>query len=423
MLLKIKNIAFAIFILLALGACSNKKGISDLNGGELINTSWILFSMSGELLAEIAISLQFKGDKANGKGVCNNYFSSYSTAGNTISFATVGATKMMCPNHADVEIKYFDWLGKAQKYGIQNNHLTIQTKNGNLIFTKSPPIGMNESTNDHQSIVGTYVTEGFPDKYFQRLNISPSTDGYRVVFSASKIIGESGCSFEGVGQMNHENLIVPITFKDKKVNVVIAKKGKALEVFTQDFNNRFALMQYCNGGSSLAGNYMPQVTSTNLNGLVLDEKKFSNLELTEETLLGEKKLKQIFPEMKISKKTAQTEVSNYDYFLVENAKEKFRINLRKTKKKDFQQINSIVIDSPSIPDVYGIQTGMAFKDIKSKRPNLIITTDSHFHTIAQAKGSNIQYEICCNTSQPDKTSWSEKEVENWKVKSIIWKTS
>ena len=116
-------------------SCADKKNeMIEVDG-----TAWTLVQMPGDLPASETISLQFQEGKINGKAICNSYFSDYKIEGKSISFGPIGATKMMCPKHADVEVKYFDALRQAQEVQTSNKQLVIKTGGGDLIFEATNP--------------------------------------------------------------------------------------------------------------------------------------------------------------------------------------------------------------------------------------------------------------------------------------------
>jgi hypothetical protein len=103
---------------------------------------------------------------------------------------------------------------------------------------------------------GEYLWQEDPQGYYQTVNITESSTGeYEVSFSASTIKGKPGCSFTGKGSIVNDTLKVPVTWREKKVNMTIFAEGDTVKVFTENFEDRFALNYYCTGGGSLAGDY------------------------------------------------------------------------------------------------------------------------------------------------------------------------
>ncbi len=103
---------------------------------------------------------------------------------------------------------------------------------------------------------GEYIWQEDPKGYYQSVSIGQnSTGAYEVLFSASSIKGKPGCSFEGKGSIINDTLKVPIAWRDKTVTMTLFARNDTIHVFTQGFEDRFALNYYCSGGGSLAGEY------------------------------------------------------------------------------------------------------------------------------------------------------------------------
>jgi hypothetical protein len=103
---------------------------------------------------------------------------------------------------------------------------------------------------------GEYIWQEDPQGYYQTVHITESSTGeYEVSFSASAIKGKPGCSFTGKGSIVNDTLKVPVTWREKIVDMTIFADGDTVKVFTENFEDRFALNYYCTGGGSLAGDY------------------------------------------------------------------------------------------------------------------------------------------------------------------------
>lgn len=410
------NISYSLWLLISIGlftgACSSGNSMQKLKGGSLENTTWNLTSMPAGLPKEVAIDLHFEQEKINGKAVCNRYFSSYVSDKHTISFKEIGATRMMCPEHSKLEITYLDLLSKAHTFGIDKDVLTIQTSEGDLVFHKAKKEKVLLKSDPFQ---GSFVTSGFPNDYFQSLEISRKNDCYQIVISGSKVKGKAACSFEGSGLLKNESLYVPIENDAKTVYMIIKPIDKGLEVKTEHFDDRFSLMYYCSGGTSLMGTYWPKnrsISNPKLHEKGLGTYKFG---LTKEEI--EEHLRQLFPHKSIQKKIGKREEGAYEYYAIGD-QEDVQVHLH-----DGNRISSVYLKSPILADEHGVKVGMPFHVIQAHLPKLQLKTDHHFHTYAQVPSSHIKYEICCNTDQPDKENWTEEEIRDWKVKSIIWEAS
>lgn len=112
---------------------------------------------------------------------------------------------------------------------------------------------------------GNYTLLGCDDPkgYQQSLSIKPEGEAYRVDFTASKIKDKANCSFSDLGTVRNDTLFVALSKPNEGVLMCIAPSHDQLgvEVFTQDFDKRYALMWYCAGGGSLGGSYRKSVAT------------------------------------------------------------------------------------------------------------------------------------------------------------------
>lgn len=92
--------------------------------------------MNGEIPEDVEISAVFKDGKVAGKGVCNNYFADYEIDGGKLKIGPVGATKMMCPQHATLESQYFGILPKSSTFSVKGETLSIECEGAQLRFVK-----------------------------------------------------------------------------------------------------------------------------------------------------------------------------------------------------------------------------------------------------------------------------------------------
>lgn len=407
------KIYLTIFGFFLIASCNNKQ--AKISTG-IEGTSWILQSMSGQIPSGVEIDLQFEKDKINGKGVCNRYFANYKLSGQQITFQSVGSTKMMCPEHSDLETKYFDALQNAEAFSIQDGELTIKTKDVNLVFKPTSRNSSMGAVKSGPSFSGQYYTASL-DQYWQSLAIYPDGEKYQVVFSASTVADEPACFFQGVGHLEGSKLVIPLVEKGDQTKMVITKKEKAMEVITEAATDRLALLYYCSGGASLAGTYVSQ------SDLMLSENQLGSIELKPGIIINEKILAAQFPDLQVVREIGQGDRPNFTYYSLKNTDEATQMVVDIKSSQQAQELNSVKIYTPDIPDQYGIRSGMTYAQAKKIRPSLRLITNTHFHTYAFDDASHIKYEICCNTDQIDKTTWSEQEVGNWKINSLIWEAA
>jgi heat shock protein HslJ len=108
----------------------------------LTATAWRLVSISQNgkstaVPAGITIDATFEDGRVMGRGVCNRYFASYKTSSDgTITVGDVGATLMMCPEHADFERRYFQVLKSSTRFEVLNGTLELSGMAGSLHFVE-----------------------------------------------------------------------------------------------------------------------------------------------------------------------------------------------------------------------------------------------------------------------------------------------
>jgi heat shock protein HslJ len=89
----------------------------------------VLFTPAGSPAA------QGEGNAVNGSAGCNNFFGSYSVAGDTLTAGPFGLTQMMCEESAmRVEQAFLAGLEDAQNFQITRDQLVIETATGSLLL-------------------------------------------------------------------------------------------------------------------------------------------------------------------------------------------------------------------------------------------------------------------------------------------------
>ncbi|KAF1077256.1 META domain-containing protein [Methanogenium sp. MK-MG] len=111
----------------------------------LTGTTWELTSYNNgnetivSVIAGTKVTLILDEDSGiSGSAGCNNYFASYETDGNALSFGPVGATKMFCDEPEgtmDQEGTYLKLLDTAAGYVIEGDCLTLQDSSDETILT------------------------------------------------------------------------------------------------------------------------------------------------------------------------------------------------------------------------------------------------------------------------------------------------
>ncbi|NRB47848.1 MAG: META domain-containing protein [Saprospiraceae bacterium] len=124
---------FVFLIFLLCTACPNTTSL-DISGQD-----WRLIRWTVSTLPEdINITATFADGRLSGKAVCNQYFADALVQKDSVLIKTVGATKMLCPEHSDVERQYLKYLQRASAYKINKDELALQCGDATLYFRPVP---------------------------------------------------------------------------------------------------------------------------------------------------------------------------------------------------------------------------------------------------------------------------------------------
>jgi copper homeostasis protein (lipoprotein) len=97
----------------------------------LLDTYWKLLELQGypvvtpEGMREVHFILASSESRAHGFSGCNNFFGSYKSDNESLSFSAMGSTMMACPEGMDTEKDFFDALGKTTRFKISGQFLQI----------------------------------------------------------------------------------------------------------------------------------------------------------------------------------------------------------------------------------------------------------------------------------------------------------
>ncbi|TFH26579.1 MAG: META domain-containing protein [Myxococcales bacterium] len=103
----------------------------DVQRVTLENTTWALLELKGKTITvkvdDKAPYLELNSKKASayGFGGCNRFFGSYETAGSSLTFGAMGATRMACPEGMDQEQELMTMLGSTTRYEIHGSKLML----------------------------------------------------------------------------------------------------------------------------------------------------------------------------------------------------------------------------------------------------------------------------------------------------------
>ena len=107
----------------------------------LAGTKWVFSwgQVDGNRFSPFAnqpVTLNFDVDQINGNGFCNNFTSSYSVDGSSLTVGVIAATKKLCePSLMDLETQFFNALQSANGFTYNSDSLTLSLPNGELHFT------------------------------------------------------------------------------------------------------------------------------------------------------------------------------------------------------------------------------------------------------------------------------------------------
>lgn len=111
---------------------------SDESAADLTR-SWGLERLHGKVLTppdrkEVAATLTLTPDgEASGDGGCNRFSVSYEHRNGNLSFGTITATKMACPQVMDIERGFFDALNGTRRYRLEDGRLELLDGEGGAL--------------------------------------------------------------------------------------------------------------------------------------------------------------------------------------------------------------------------------------------------------------------------------------------------
>lgn len=104
-----------------------------------LTRSWRLERLHGEAVTpperkEMAATLTLSPDReASGDGGCNRFSVTYEHQDGNLSFGTITATKMACPDAMEIERGFFDALNKTRGYRLEDGRLELLNAEGETL--------------------------------------------------------------------------------------------------------------------------------------------------------------------------------------------------------------------------------------------------------------------------------------------------
>lgn len=218
---------------------------------------------------------------------------------------------------------------------------------------------------------GTYALFYEETKGYQQfLTITSEGENYKVHFTASKVKDRENCSFTQIGQVQNDTLFVNLGDPHKGVVMTINPTHDQLgvEVFTKNFDDRLALMYYCGGGGSLAGDYLKnQITA---DGIGAFSRQNTIADVVREV-----------PEAQLEKAQGEGEFADdvYDDYKIYTRDVKPLLIVTPKKADDkTQKINRVLVLSPFFKTAKGIHCQSTFGEIqKAYTISKIEPTENH----------------------------------------------
>ncbi len=120
-------------------SCSSSNEQPSVPNASLTNTRWVLRVLNDKKIftpesgKEAYITLTGDGNKANGTGGCNNFFTTFTLTGKNIKFGQVAGTEMYCENRMETEAAFYKVIEQTQSYKIKGDNLYLYNLNKNII--------------------------------------------------------------------------------------------------------------------------------------------------------------------------------------------------------------------------------------------------------------------------------------------------
>ncbi len=185
--------------------------------------------------------------------------------------------------------------------------------------------------------------------------------------------------------------------KEKEILMYIAKSKDNLgvEVFTKNFDERFEMMCYCKGGSSLAGKYLKNSVEKNKVGMFSETMRISDV-------------LSLIPNSQIQKKAGKGEFAEdiYDDYEIytSNGQHLLTITPKDTAKLD-QKINRVLIKSPFFKTAKGINCQSTYSDIKNAN-EITEIVPTRTHIVLKVPALNSDFSIA--KAKLQKGWWNEQ---------------
>jgi heat shock protein HslJ len=85
--------------------------------------------------SSVTMTLNTNTQKVNGKNICNTFFGSVNFSTDTISFGTIGSTRMLCEG-MELENIIFKMMKEVHRWKVELNRLTLSSADQKLEFLR-----------------------------------------------------------------------------------------------------------------------------------------------------------------------------------------------------------------------------------------------------------------------------------------------
>jgi len=152
--------------------------------------------------------------------------------------------------------------------------------------------------------------------------------------------------------------------------------------------------------------------------LILGENDFGQLTLVKDRELNLDTLATCFPDYSVIQEVGHQDGPNYTLYQI--SKEERIIASVKMNNHDDKVVEKIQVTDTTIYDEFGFAVGDKFSDLIATRAGLETFISDHFHVYVTEVGSPIGYEIEGDFDGPNRMKFSNEELMNWTVTSLIW---
>ncbi|WP_440874533.1 META domain-containing protein [Thalassotalea sp. PLHSN55] len=122
-------------------AQANNQANNYVETGALFGKTWQLVAMNNETVSyqkqwpKPSINFDEQKNTVSGNSGCNRFFGGYIIDGQTLEFAPLASTKMLCQGHANLEMDFLKALSQVNTYKISSGQLLLLGENQQVLLT------------------------------------------------------------------------------------------------------------------------------------------------------------------------------------------------------------------------------------------------------------------------------------------------